>query len=260
MDIVEYDRTQLRIQHRPVLLWVLGGILTALGLMVINFEKMSTLTCQRAESTSGSCQLVESGLLGSEETEIPLNTLQNVKVDLRTNHDGNDTYRVVFLTKRGEFPFTSYYSSDTTQQESITSDIKTFIENPNQTSLRIQQDDRLFSYLFGSLIIGVGIFVIVNKGKVVTCSFDKTNDLMSLKERGLLGTKVLELPIHQIAGVTTETVTDAKEHIIRRVTLILNSGKHFPLTSDADPFWDYKKVAYYIRAFLKLNKSVEKIQ
>lgn len=253
MDIVDYDRTQLRIQHRPVLLWVLGGILTALGLMVINAEKMSTLTCQRVESTSGSCELVESGLLRSDVKNIPLGTLQNVNLDIRTNHDGDETYRVVLLTEMGELPFTSHYNSDPTQQESIVSDINTFLENPNQTSLRIQQDERWFSYLFGSLIIAVGLFVIVNKGKVVTCSFDKTKDLMSLKQRGLLGTEVIELPIHQIAGVTTETLTDAKEHIIRRVDLILNSGKHFPLTPDADPFWDYKKVAYYIRAFLKFN-------
>ncbi|MEQ9669059.1 hypothetical protein [Coleofasciculus sp. G2-EDA-02] len=254
MDIVEYNRLKLTIRHRPLLLWLLSSILAAVGVGVISFQRGSSLTCQRGAKT-GSCELVKSGLVGSEVRTIPLESLRDVSLDLNLKNDSNDSYRVVLLTGSEEIPFTSHYSADSNQQESIASEIDAFIMNKNQASLNIQQDDRWFSYLFGSLLIGVGLFVAVQKGKVVTLSFDKVRDRMMLKQRGLLSGTTIELPLAEIVDVTIETIRDAKDRQIERVALVLDSGKHLAITPEADPFWDYKKVAHCIRVFLNLNSE-----
>ncbi|MFP5273980.1 hypothetical protein [Coleofasciculus sp.] len=254
MDIVEYNRLKLTIRHQPLLLWLLSCILAAVGVGVISFQSGSTLTCQRGAKT-GSCELVKSGLVGSEVRTIPLESLRDVSLDLNLKNDSNDTYRVVLLTGSEEIPFTSHYSADSNQQESIAFEINAFIINQNQASLNVQQDDRWFSYVFGSLLIGVGLFVAVHKGKVVTLSFDKVRDRMMLKQRGLLNGTTIELPLAEIVDVTIETIRDAKDRQIERVALVLDSGKHLAITPDADPFWDYKKVAHCIRVFLNLNSE-----
>ena len=254
MDIVEYNRIKLTIRHRPLLLWLLSSILAAVGLGVIGFQGGSALTCQRTGQT-GSCELVNSRLVGAEVRTIPLESLRDASIEINPRNESDDTYRVVLITGSGAIPVTSDYSSDSNQQESIASQINTFIMNQYQVSLNVQQDDRWFGYLFGSLLIGVGLFVAVHKGKVVTLSFDKVRDRMMLKQRGLLRGTTIELPLAEIVDVTIETIRDAKDRQIERVALVLNSGKHLAITPDADPFWDYKKVAHCIRLFLNLNSE-----
>jgi len=254
MDIVEYNRIKLTIRHRPLLLWLLSGLLIAVGLGVIFFQSGSAIICQRVAQT-GSCELVKSGLVGAGVRTIPLESLREVRVEINSRNESNDTYRVILLTRSGEIPLTPNYSADSDQQESIASQINDFIQNPTKTSLTIQQDDRWFGYLFGSLLIGVGLFVAVQKGKVVILSFDKVRDRMMLKQRGLLGGTVIELPLAEIVDVTIERIRDTRDRQIERVALILKSGKHLALTPDADPFWDYQKVAHCIRLFLNLNSE-----
>ena len=134
--------------------------------VIIIFEELSTLTCQRVQPTQGSCQFVHSGLLGSDETTIPLNQLQSAKVDVYENHKG-DTYRVVLLTDGGKVPFTSAWSSGAEEKQKNTDRINGFIGNPEKTSLLVQQDDRWFAYPFGGIFILAGGGVMLGSLRVL---------------------------------------------------------------------------------------------
>lgn len=135
-------------------------VLTGLVVMVLSGE-LATLTCQRVEQTQGSCQLVTSGLLGSDEITIPLNQLQNAKLELISGPRGGGGYRVVLLTDDGEIPFISAWNPSVQEKQKKADLINAFIGNPRETSLRVQQDERWSAYSVGGfLILGGGIVML----------------------------------------------------------------------------------------------------
>ena len=52
------------------------------------------------------------------------------------------------------------YSSGRADKQRQVQQIKSFIQNTNQTNLNLKQDDRLLGYLFGGVFAGVGIIVL----------------------------------------------------------------------------------------------------
>jgi hypothetical protein len=132
-------------------LFVLAGLMV----MVLGGE-LATLTCQRVEPTQGSCQLVTSSLLGLDEITIPLNQLQNAKLEQNRDHRGRGNYSVVLLTDDGEIPFISTWNPDVQEKRNKAYLINAFIGNPRETSLHVQQDDRWSAYFFGGLVILCG--------------------------------------------------------------------------------------------------------
>ncbi len=154
------------------LITAVGTVLTAsifvlFGLMVMVLSgERATLTCQRVEPTQGSCQLVISGLFGSDEITIPLNQLQNAKLELITDTRGRGGYRVVLLTDYDKVPFISTWSHNEQEKQKKADLINAFIGNPGETSLRIQQDERWSAYSVGGFIILVGGWATLRKGMV----------------------------------------------------------------------------------------------
>ncbi len=165
MKNVEQTPNPLSLQPNNLMMamWTVlfGSVFVVAGLAaMVFFGELATLTCQRLEPTQGSCQFVRSGLLGSDETTIPLNQLQSAKVDVIASSKG-DTYRVVLLTDGGKVPFTTASSSGAEGKQKNADRINAFIGNSGKTSLRVQQDDRWFAYPFG------GIFVLLGGGVVL---------------------------------------------------------------------------------------------
>ena len=145
----------------PLVPMLIGSFFVVAGLgAIMIFGELATLTCQRVQPTQGSCQFVRSRLLGSNETTISLNQLQSAKVDVTVSGKGGGTYSVVLLTDGGEVPFTTASSSGAEEKQENADRINAFIANPGKTSLRVQQDDRWFVYIFG------GIFILLGGGVV----------------------------------------------------------------------------------------------
>lgn len=145
----------------PLVPMLVGSFFVVAGLgAIMIFGELATLTCQRVQPTQGSCQFVRSRLLGSNETTISLNQLQSAKVDVTVSGKGGGTYSVVLLTDGGEVPFTTASSSGAEEKQENADRINAFIANPGKTSLRVQQDDRWFAYIFG------GIFILLGGGVV----------------------------------------------------------------------------------------------
>ena len=76
---------------------------------------------------------------------IPMGELQRAEVEVNEDSDG-DTYRVVLITENGRIPLSEVYSSGERGKRARANQINAFLSNPEQMSLRIQQDHRWFAY------------------------------------------------------------------------------------------------------------------
>lgn len=259
MEIVEQTSHRLRLEAEnsaPIMLLGLFGtpfLLIGLGIILIS-SPLSTLKCQRVEPTQGSCQLVNSSLLGSNETKIPLNQLQSAKVDVSKVSDGDNTYRVVLLTKDGEIPM-SLGTSDAGEKQKNAARINAFIDNPEEISLHVQQDDRESVYFLGGIcgLVGGGlVFGSLLYGEfIVSYTFDKALDLVKLKRQTLLHTKVTELSLREINQVDIKEKTDSEGDKTYSVWLNLKSGEHISLSLQGiTDKQNNQKIAECIRQFL----------
>lgn len=253
MKIVQQTPTELTLRLRPVGLWVFGGIFAAAGLaVIICFGRATTLACNRVEPTQGSCEIAESSLLGFAAREISLTSLQGAEVETQTDSDGS-THRVVLLTRDEDIPFPFYYSSGYDKKQANASRINAFVNNPAEIALGIQDDGRWFAYPFGGIFVAAGLFVI-STGKVVTCSFDKTLDRMTLRRQGLFGAEVIKHSIWRISDVQVESSIDGDDDRTYRVSFKLKAGDHLPLTSYySGGKGDKQQTVERIRTFLKLE-------
>lgn len=137
-----------------LLLRLSGSIFVGLGLLFVASGKLSTLTCNRIDSTQGTCKLVSSGLLGSHEKETRLSELQGAKVV--DNPMDNGSSRVILLMSSKEVPFTSSIGSHKTV--AMASHINSFVQQSETTSLTIHHDEREFYLPMGGFIIALGLF------------------------------------------------------------------------------------------------------
>ncbi|WP_298913869.1 hypothetical protein [uncultured Nostoc sp.] len=252
MKILHKTENLLILRLRPVWVWILGGILAASGFSVIAiFAQVTTFTCTRIEPTN--CKLVTSGLLASKPKEFSLNMLQGAKVEESSNDShGSSTYRVIILTSNGKVPFTSYFDSDHSKKEIIVSHITNFVSNPKITSLTEKQDDRLWMYLIGGIVATGGLITLL--ARVVTCVFDKTLDILTIKQQGLSGTKFIEHRLSEIEDVLVEK-SNTNDSSTYRVTIVLVSGDRLPFTSYySSDRTSKQEMASCIKSFLNLNK------
>ncbi len=89
---------------------------------------------------------MHSGLLGSDQITIPLNQLQNAKLELIGTPKGG--YPVLLLTDYDEVPFISAWNPNVQEKQKKADLINAFIGNPGETSLHVQQDERSVAYPF----------------------------------------------------------------------------------------------------------------
>lgn len=256
MKIVEYTSTKLTIQqNRPVKHWIIGMIFMIVGLIaIVGPQQVMTLTCDRVSPNNGTCELVHSSLLFSNVTSIPLENLQEAKTQANPTSP-NESYRIVLVTKTDvQIPLMNEYSSDLEHQEMIAVKIKNFIDNINELSLMIEEDRRLFSYLFGAFFLLAGL---VGSGVITqefTCEFDKTVGCLTLIKKGFLWTRRIKKSLYEIIGLQVETNQKQAEKKTYRISLLLASGKCIGLASGYESNrGETKKLINCLTTFLNIG-------
>ena len=139
---------------RPFVVILLIIVSAILILLLIISGQKTTLTCKQVEPSSPvTCELVGSGLLGSTVREFEL---QRAKIEW-TN---DETYHIVLLTSSGNVRL---YTSIFTSERELLFRINDFVQNPEETPLTYQADDREFAYIFAGIIILGILFVFVKR-------------------------------------------------------------------------------------------------
>jgi hypothetical protein len=135
------------------------GILYALY-MVFMIPSNTTLTCIR-DRRFDRCKIIESRLGVSKSVKFPLNILRGAKVNENDGgFDYNTTYEIILLTTSGEVRFTNYDINDQSEAQAVMSRINNFVTNPQQTSLREKQDNRLIVFSLAIIAIVCALLAI----------------------------------------------------------------------------------------------------
>lgn len=238
MKIIKKTPNQLILQHRPIGIWLMGSILTIVGLVIIIlFTRASSLTCQRISPNQGSCELTRSHFLMSKTIIVSINDLKGAEVVMNHARQMDSFfilkpyYRVILVIPTKRIPLTAYGTTTRDQQEAIANKINTFIKNQAKTSLFIERDQRWLIYLVGSIFIVVGL--LAELSKIITVTFDKILGTLTIEREGLLRTDVFEFPMEDIIKVKLKNASlfnSEKEGNRYQVALELKSDKELPLT------------------------------
>ena len=247
MKIIEQTATELKIQTRGVFdFWLPSCLLIILGLKWVAFDyNLASLYCHRVQGTQGNCQLVQSSLLGSKIQEIQLASLQGAKV-VRVGYAS----KVVLLTDAGYVPFASNYTP-WGDKDAIVSEINSFVKNAERRVLGLKQHDSLFQWI-GGIFLTAGIAVIAF-GKNEIYSFDRALDTLTVKQQGLLGTKLIQHSLCEIYGVEVARTKDRDNDIWYEVRLLVCGGTRISLPNTMNPY-EKEKIAKAINNYLHQQK------
>jgi hypothetical protein len=247
MKIIEQTATELKIQTRGVWdFWLPSCLLIVLGLKLVAFDyHLASLSCHRVQGIQGNCQWVRSSLLGSKIQEIQLASLQGAKV-VRAAY----TSQVVLLTDAGYVPFAGNYTY-WGDKDAIVSEINSFVKNLDCRLLELKQDDSLFQWI-GGIFVTAGIAVIAF-GKNEIYTFDRTLGTLTVKQQGLLGTKLIQHSLCEIDGVEVARTKDRDNDIWYEVRLLVCGGSRISLPNTMNPY-EQEKIAKAINNYLHQQK------
>jgi hypothetical protein len=236
MKITQHTPTQLTLRHTPIALWLIGSIFTIIGVItLILFSKASTFTCERVQPNQGNCELIHAHFVISKTLIISLHELKNAEIVMTRNRQIDSFfllkphYRVTLLTSNQRIPLSIYGSTKREKQDIIAAKINAFLKNAEATSLLIKQDNRWLIYFISGLLIIIGLFAELSK--ILTITFDKTQESLKIERHGLLGTQCIEHSLQEIKKVKLNTSFAFNSRtVFYQVVLLLKSGEGIPLT------------------------------
>ncbi len=207
--------------------------------ILILVGKLTTLKCHRLEPNQVPCEVIVSGLFGKEITSIPTGQLESATVEVRKLKDGLITYRIVLITKNKNIPFALSDSSEGEKYQKYkkVKQINNFLNNSEEMSLKIQEDERWSIYpLGGSLILMGGGIIYLSLMCKFTSSwiFDKRYGRMYLIKKNVFQSETRERRLDEIEEVKVI------EEIYSRTTvynlqLILHSREQIPIPIGGSP-------------------------
>ncbi|MBD2462949.1 hypothetical protein H6G89_18070 [Oscillatoria sp. FACHB-1407] len=230
MKILEQTPDRLVLRHRPFGFWTLGGLFVLAGFLLALSGKNVTLQCDRLQPPQGTCNLTTTQWFQSSSRSLALETVNRATIWASRIQKVN-YYSLILQTPTENIAFAGS-SSDRTQVEAIAAQINTFLENPGQSTLMVQRDERLNRFLLGALMgaIGGSILMFAN---TTTCVFDKQQGTVWLNHQSLARTKAITHPLEQIERVRLskhKARSKGKTTYQYRVVLVLKSYEVLPLT------------------------------
>ncbi len=202
MKLIQHTDQALTMQMKPWLLWLLSGMSVLIGLAVLMlFSSITTLRCQKILAAA-TCIIQTTRWLSQPEA-VKLAVIQGAYVE--TSHYGNGyTYRVQIRTGDGTIPFTLAYSSGYDAKHAIVAQLESFLHRPQQTSISLVDDHRWLGYSLSSVFILSATLITALLGNVVTCTFDRSCDRVTLYQQGLLGKTINYYSLGQVVEIHIE--------------------------------------------------------
>ncbi|MGL4622289.1 MAG: hypothetical protein ACRCZS_25065 [Chroococcidiopsis sp.] len=282
VKILEQLPNKLAFRIRPTFFWGIEVFFAGIGLLLLlftlTFTPVTTLTCNRTAPlqlspitlqdapASAMCELVRINWFGGEKSKTFISGLQGATEETKIKKDDNgittSVYRVVLHTNRDNVPFTEKYTAyDNENRQTLISQINTFVENPLQASLTVQEDDRLIGYgVFGI----AGFFILVSLVIIavipaITYTFDKNINSVIVKQQSWFRAQVSQHSLNEILNAQVE-YNSSDQGLAFRVALSLISGKSLPLTSYYTSGSEEKKyLAALITSFLNSSDSSQPV-
>lgn len=256
---VENTPTKLVLYSRPWGLWLFSAIFPLGGLpFLITTFQIHSLTCKRTEQPQGFCEISHLTAFGYSSQTFPLINLKEARVQEQSNSEGKASKIILLTTDAQELSLKSYSDDfDDQGKQDIVSRINTFLQNPKELNLSVQQYPKLSIVFFILIWYGFALFIFFYGCQIRTCTFDKTIGVLRITRKSLLGTKITDISLESIINVIVHE--ESSDGIpVEPVSLELTSGKSIGVYRDAN-FKNWKKDAEYIagliREFLKLSST-----
>ncbi len=239
----------------PFSLFFRFGVLPLIvALTLILNAKLTTLTCRRVEPTQVACNLMSVSLLGKQTTSIPTGQLQRADVQVSTDDDGDDVYRIILVTKtKSIIPLTEVYTSGESDKRQDADRINRFVNDQSQMSLTIQQDDRLGTAIFGGILVLFGggfTYSLMTSKSLKTCVFDKASGHLYVTFKSMIRSETKQFQLQDIQSAQVIEGTDSDGDKIFRTRLNLRSGNSIELPIHGGDSEKHHAIAQAINTFL----------
>lgn len=255
MRIIEQTPTRLKLRHYPVTNWFTGSLLSTIAvgglIYFIGFAAVSaSLSCRRTV-IGIDCELQQFTTLGRRHTR-KLYDLTGARVEQRSSGKGGRTYIIRLINEYSETSLLRESDEGYSAQQAIVNQINQFVDNPGQSSLRVQQSGRIKASLLGLCAIGglIGGMILLHT-PIVTCAFYKRLDKVVLTYTRWYGSpQSIEHPLSQIAAIEMEEKR-VKGGKMYRTILLLRTSDKLVVHPDYTPKKPLQTIVDQIREFLR---------
>ncbi|BAY13265.1 hypothetical protein [Calothrix sp. NIES-2098] len=239
MAFIQESPNKLILTFRPWYMWIVAGLCCCIWLPFFSiFASQFTtnaLICQRSQAQSETCHLVQTNILFFHTKNIPIGKLQGAKFDKHNISDSTGQFqRVILITNVGEIVFSSVktFRPNITSYElnNITDKINLFVNNPQESNLKIEKEDIFIVRIFVVVVI-MNLLWLAFCSDVVTCVFDKSRGSLTKKcQWFFIISRTVEYQLQDIIDIH---VQERRNRSVTgyRITLLRNSGKDIHLTS-----------------------------
>ncbi len=237
MRIVQQTPTQLKLRSpwlAPLIGWVLFSLpflLTGLFVLLM-LTTVTTLQCDRSEGTVAQCQLAMQRLWEIEATRLANGPLQGAAVATKISNR-TELYQVVLqFADQTQHSFVDVWSSDPRAAKSTVEQITAFLNNPQQPTFSITQDERQRASLIGGILTGVGFLGLALPLLLVptySLSLNKqTSEIVSTR-RTALAEKNTIWPLQQVQAAEVVEQQDSDGTAYYQAHIQLVTGETIPL-------------------------------
>lgn len=231
MKIIERSNSRLAVRSDPYGQIIFGMIFFLSGVAITYFFSRSTeIVCRRPEPQRITCTLTEKLLGWIPVAQKTVDQVQGAQVERRRDSDGDNTYRVSFLTAQGPVPLQDYWSSGSSSKGAVAEQINVFVADGGQSESRFTQPMEWFTLLFLLMFGGVGLGMVLG-AQVVLIDADRNKMTLMIEKDGLLGVKQNEYPLNEVEDVYVDSHRSRKGGRTYRVVIRMASGDEIPLSS-----------------------------
>ncbi|MCF4970260.1 hypothetical protein [Nostoc sp. CMAA1605] len=264
MRIIEYTPNKLTIHSSALKNWIIGSIITSLGIAIPVLYAGKTIhsfNCNRDKNVNGGiCRIQEIDKWGTKTRKtVVMNELKGANLEIknyRVRSGRRVQYNLNLLTKSGNIHFTS--SNDREDISSLVNQINDFINRPQASKLQVKNviDETIAMYLIGGLLLIYGIYSIFTDD--IMCSFDKASGEFLIRRKGILGERmqcgeninIFDIRVEQKSSSRNRKT--GKVEITYKLNLILKSGESLLLHSGGSSHQKYMEIEKNIRQIVDI--------
>lgn len=141
---------------------IFGVICLGVGISHFMFSNCkTTLTCDRLNQYSGTCQIIHKKFIGSEAIVFPITELKEAYVEEDFDDNGY-IYAVILKTDKGEMKLHDSYTFDKNEKDVLAQQINNFIKNTAVKDLKVEQEENTgVNVLAGAFMFFGIVFLII---------------------------------------------------------------------------------------------------
>ncbi|MFM6154126.1 MAG: hypothetical protein ACKPE3_14200, partial [Sphaerospermopsis kisseleviana] len=172
---------------------------------------------------------------------------QKAYIQTKTGSKGSKSYQIIIVNNLAEFPLLPQVSYQ--ENQALMMKFNDFLQS-SESSLILQQNQR--NYLFWISLFMVAFIIsggCLAMSSATTCIFYRTLNQVYIERKGLLGKRVIEYPLEEIASFDIQKKQIRYSQVYQALILFKN-GQKIPINSQYTNKKSVENVMARVRYFL----------